>query len=151
MIDPATGRRLDRNGNPNLLLGGVKGHDGSNAGSPPNKIRDTSRRTFEQVGEKIAPAMLAIADALSEVNSDDPATAKKAHETLHAYRNAGWTPDQLIKSWGKLADVGMPKQSEIVLGNPDVLNVVAECVGQVYGPGRVEECIALIALTLGEG
>ena len=134
-MDPAILESVGRNSQyPNLLKGGVPGHDGSNAGRPANLLRNDWRDKAAGIGAVLIPAMEQIAQAISDCISPDPEKAAQAQETLARFRNAGWTADQLTKSWGKLIDVAMPKQSEITLENSDSLKLAAEC----YQKGRTE-------------
>ena len=140
---------------PNLYAGGVPGNAGSN-GRPPNVIRDFSRGAYDRIAQKIAPACEAMAEGISEIicgtlEADDP-RYERGREAIRRLRDAGFTSDQLLKATAMFANAGLPKQSELVLESSDVLSVVAECAGKVYGPGRVEELMKLVTATLnGDG
>lgn len=138
--------RVPAHGNGELRVGNP-GNVGGN-GRPPNIIREFSRESYDEIAQKIAPACIGLAEGISALISDDPQTQERAIGILDRVKRSGFTVDQLLKAAQMFQNAGLPKQSEITLANPDVLNVVAECIGQIYGPGRVEECIGLITRTL---
>ena len=141
------------NGDPQMPKNLTPGNPGNKGGTgrPPNLVREAARKGYDAYITKIVPAIIALAGHIEALESEDAGERERAEEQLKRYSKLGWTPDQINKAASKLADVGLPKQAEIVLSDREILDVVSQAVVNLHGLGTAEPLLLETYRLAGEG
>ena len=125
--------------------GSMPGTNGGGTGRPANLIRQAMREGYAAIADDMIPAMQAISVALGVIVDPeaDEEAQYQAELLISKLQKVGWTVDQVTKAWARIGEMGLPKQTQAVLPDSEVLLALSSAVIATFKPSesKLIECM----------
>lgn len=148
-VDESVPMRPGRNGG-SLRNGSQPGNKGG-SGATPSVLRRKARESYEKWIRRTSVLSDKYGEALEDAFSDDPDRVEKGEAVIKRFKSLGIDYKDVDKTESKKVDVGVPKQAELVMSNPELLDTVGQAAYNLYGKGAAELVVGETIRLVDEG